>query len=346
MTNYAPQCLCYNICMGTTVGRRRPQAIYDQQHIASLRQHALSIRRNIIAMLTEAGSGHSAGSLDLVEIMTVLFFDQMRQWPDDPASPERDILVLSNGHTCPVLYATLAEAGYFDKSELQTLRQFGSRLQGHPERTAGLPGIETTSGPLGEGLSQAAGMAYYLKYLAKQPDRKVYCVMGDGELNEGNVWEAAMFAAKYKLDNLIAIIDKNHIQLSGKTKDIMPMPSLHKKWADFGWRSLRAFDGNDVVALCNILGGARNVVDDRPRVVIAYTTPGEGIKFMENDYHWHGKVPTPGEAERALYELAGGDDSSALPTDKIATVDAAKQSDLPDEATVVVADVVSGKDVQ
>lgn len=294
--------------MANSVGKRKTGQAYNADHIEAIKRHCKNMRENIIRMLTEAGSGHTAGSLGLVEVLAVLFFDQMNYNPSNPSDINRDILVLSNGHTCPVLYAAMAEAKLIRPNELMTLRKFGSRLQGHPERVK-LPWLETTSGPLGEGLSQAAGMAYYLKYLAPTNQRCVYCIVGDGELNEGNIWEAVMFAAKYKLDNLILIVDHNRIQLSGKTKDIMPMNSLQQKFAKFGWRALRAFAGNDVTQLCSILDGARILKDKAPRVVIAYTTPGEGVDFMENDYHWHGKVPTAGEAERALYELEGGDDT-------------------------------------
>src|SRR6202050_2174876 len=209
----------------------------------ALEEKANVIREDIIQMLEQAGSGHSAGPLGLADIFTALYFVVMKNDPKNPDWPERDILILSNGHCVPVRYATMAEAGYFDKQELMTLRKLGSRLQGHPERTK-LPGMETTSGPLGCGLSQACGMSLAMR-MDKIKDRWIYVVMGDGEQDEGNVWEAAMLAAKYKLNNVIAITDRNNIQIDGPTETVMPLEDLKKKWEAFGWHVLE-IDGNDI----------------------------------------------------------------------------------------------------
>ena len=210
------------------------------------------------------------------------------------------MLVLSNGHTVPVRYATMAHAGYFDIAELQTLRKFGSRLQGHPERTK-LPGMETTSGPLGSGLSQAAGMAYSLKFIDHEDQRWTYVVMGDGELNEGNIWEAAMFAGKYKLHNLIGIIDRNNIQIDGNTEDVMPLENLRAKWESFGWH-VQEIDGHNIESVIDACSMARAIVE-KPSVIIAHTIPGKGVDFMEYDYHWHGAPPNSEQAKKALSEL-------------------------------------------
>lgn len=264
-----------------------------------LREHARNMRRNIIKMLTAAGSGHTAGSLDLADIFASLYFKLMHYNFSDPHDTMRDLLVLSAGHTCPVLYAALAEGGAIKPDELMSLRKFGSRLQGHPERTA-LPYLETTSGPLGSGVSQAAGMAYSIKYLDRTK-RRVYCVTGDGELDEGNVWEAAMFAGKSQLNNLVVFVDRNTIQLSGKTEDIMPLEPLADKWRSFGWL-VKVVNGNDVTEICNTV---LNLLEDnnQPVAIIANTVPAKGVSFMENDYHWHGKVPNAEQAQQALEEL-------------------------------------------
>lgn len=265
-----------------------------------LERHASSVRRSIITMLEQAGSGHTAGALGLADIMTALYFAVLHVSPENPDWDERDFFVMSNGHCAPVLYATLAERGFFPRTELATLRQFGSRLQGHPERQA-LPGVETTSGPLGSGLSQASGMAYHVRYLHPQPKRFVYCLMGDGELDEGNIWEAAMFASKYNLGNLIGIVDRNNIQIGGSTEDVMPLEDLRGKWRSFGWH-VQEIDGHNMESICEAMSMAR-AVTDRPSVIIAHTIPGKGVDFMEGDYHWHGKVPTVEEAQRALAQL-------------------------------------------
>jgi transketolase len=272
------------------------QQIYS---IEALELKANEIRQDIIKMLLAAGSGHSAGPLGLTDVFTALYFNIMKHDPDNPDWSERDILILSNGHCVPVRYATMAHAGYFDKKELLTLRKFGSRLQGHPERLR-LPGMETTSGPLGSGLSQAAGMAMALR-MDKQPHRWVYVIMGDGELDEGNIWEAAMTVGKYKLNNLIAIVDRNNIQIDGPTETVMPLEDLRGKWEAFGWYVLE-IDGNDIEAVIDACSMAKAIVE-KPVVIIAHTIPGKGVDFMEYDFHWHGAPPNADQAKIALREL-------------------------------------------
>lgn len=245
---------------------------------------ANDIRLSIVRMLEAAGSGHSAGPLGLADIFTALYFDVLKHDPKNPEWEERDMFVLSNGHCAPVLYATLAHAGYFDKHELMTLRKFESRLQGHPERRL-LPGIETTSGPLGEGLGQAAGIALAMK-INQQNHRWVYCVVGDGEQNEGNIWESAMLINKYKLHNVIAITDRNNIQIDGTTEYVMPLEDLAAKWEAFGWHVVEV-DGHNIDAIIDACAMARAVVE-KPTMIIAHTIPGKGVDYMEYDYHWHG----------------------------------------------------------
>jgi transketolase len=268
--------------------------------IPALRRRANTIRMRIIQMLAVAESGHSAGPLGMAEILTALYFAILRHDPENPDWAERDVFFLSNGHTVPVQYAAMAEAGYFPVDELRTLRALGSRLQGHPERRL-LPGLESTSGPLGSGLSQAAGYAYSLQYLDGQRSRYVYVVMGDGELNEGNIWEAAMFAGKYRLRQLVAFVDRNYIQIDGPTEDVMPLADLSGKWESFGWHVLE-IDGNDIEAILGAVGTAKAVAD-RPTVILAHTVPGKGVPFMEYDYHWHGMPPTDEQAAQALVVL-------------------------------------------
>jgi transketolase len=267
--------------------------------IEALEKKANTIREDIIRMLEHAGSGHSAGPLGLADIFTALYFDIMNHDPKNPDWDERDILLLSNGHCVPVRYATMAEAGYFDKKELMTLRRLGSRLQGHPERTR-LPGMETTSGPLGSGLSQACGVALGMR-MNKQQHRWVYVVMGDGELDEGNIWEAAMLAPKYKLNNIIGIIDRNNIQIDGPTETVMPLEDLKGKWEAFGWHVLE-IDGNNIEAVIDATAMARAIVE-KPIMIIAHTVPGKGVDFMEYDFHWHGAPPNHEQAVKALHEL-------------------------------------------
>ena len=268
--------------------------------LKQLDQKANDVRKNIISMLEAAGSGHSAGPLGLADILTALYFDIMKVNPENPEDPERDIFILSNGHTVPVQYATMAERGYFPVEELLTLRKFGSRLQGHPERTA-LPGLENTSGPLGSGLSQAAGYAYALQYLDKQPQRWVYVVTGDGELDEGNIWEAAMFAGKYKLGQLIVYVDRNNIQIDGSTDDVMPLEDLRGKWESFGWH-VQEIDGHNIESVIDAASMAR-AITNRPSVILAHTIPGKGVDFMEYDYKWHGMPPNSEQAKEALKKL-------------------------------------------
>lgn len=265
-----------------------------------LEKQANTVRRDIISMLEAAGSGHSAGPLGLSDIVTALYFKIMNIRPEEPEWDDRDLFFLSNGHCVPVQYAVMANRGYFEKSELKTLRQFGSRLQGHPERTK-LPGLENTSGPLGSGLSQAAGVAYTLQYIDHNPKRWVYVVTGDGELNEGNIWEAAMFAGKYKLSQLTVFIDRNNIQIDGTTEDVMPLEDLAGKWRSFGWH-VQEIDGHNMASICDATDMAK-AITTRPSVIIAHTVPGKGVDFMEYDYHWHGAPPNHEQAKKALHDL-------------------------------------------
>jgi transketolase len=267
--------------------------------INKLESIANDIREDIISMLEQAGSGHSAGPLGLADIFTALYFDVLKHDPKKPDWEERDILLLSNGHCVPVRYAAMAHSGYFPKKELQTLRKLGSRLQGHPERQR-LPGLESTSGPLGCGLSQACGVALGLR-MNNDLRRQVYVVLGDGELDEGNIWEAAMLAGKYKLNNITAIIDRNNIQIDGPTESVMPLENLKDKWEAFGWHVLE-IDGNDMEAVIDACSMAK-AVTERPVMIIAYTIPGKGVDFMENDFHWHGAPPNHEQAVKALHEL-------------------------------------------
>jgi len=267
--------------------------------ISGLAKKANDIRVDVIRMLEHAGSGHSAGPLGLADIFTALYFHILKHNPKKPDWGERDILILSNGHCTPVRYVTMAHVGYFPKPEIMTLRKFGSRLQGHPERLR-LPGLETTSGPLGSGLSQATGMALALK-MDDVKNRWVYVICSDGELDEGNSWEAAMLAAKYNPGNLIAIIDRNNIQLDGPTELVMPLESLKAKWEAFGWFALD-INGNDIEAVISAVEMAK-AVTEKPVVIIAHTIPGKGVDFMEKDFHWHGIAPDHEQAKKALHEL-------------------------------------------
>ena len=266
--------------------------------IKFLEEKANKIRQDIIEMLVEAKSGHSAGSLGMTDIFTALYFNIMNHDPKNPSWEERDRLVLSNGHICPVLYSAMAEAGYFPVEELRTLRKYGTRLQGHPHRTK-LPGIETSSGPLGEGLSQACGMAYAAHMDAKK--WRVYCLMGDGEQDEGQIWEAAMFAGKNKLHNLTAIIDRNNIQIDGFTEDVMPIEPLKDKYVAFGWHVIEV-NGHNFEEFIDAVDQAKAIFE-KPTLIIAHTIPGKGVDFMEFKYEWHGKSPKPDEAKVALDQL-------------------------------------------
>lgn len=267
--------------------------------LVALEEKANTIREDIIRMLEHAGSGHSAGPLGLADIFTALYFDILKHDPKKPDWDERDILLLSNGHCVPVRYAAMAEAGYFEKKELMTLRRLGSRLQGHPERLK-LPGLETTSGPLGCGLSQACGIALAMR-MDNIQHRWVYVVMGDGELDEGNIWEGAMLAGKERLNNIIGIIDRNNIQIDGPTENVMPLEDLKGKWESFGWHVLEV-DGNNIESFIDACAMARAIVE-KPVMIIAHTIPGKGVDFMENDFHWHGAPPNHEQAVKALHEL-------------------------------------------
>ncbi len=266
--------------------------------IPELERKANEVRRDIIKMLVAAGSGHSAGPLGMADIFTALYFHIMNHDPKNPDWPERDRLILSNGHICPVRYAAMAHAGYFPLSELKTLRKLGTRLQGHPERLR-LPGVETTSGPLGSGLAQAAGYAYAARMDGAR--FRVFCITSDGEHDSGNHWEAVMFAGKYNLSNLTAIVDRNNIQIDGYTEDVMPLEPLEEKYKAFNWHALH-IDGHNFQEIIDAVEHARAVYEN-PTVIIAHTIPGKGVSFMEGLPEWHGKPPTPEEAKKALHEL-------------------------------------------
>ena len=274
----------------------------DYRKIEGLKIIAKNIRLSIIEMLEKAGSGHTAGSLDLVEILTILYFHTLQHKPQDPSWEERDRLVLSCGHTCPALYATLAYAGYFPKDELSTLRQFNSRLQGHPDRQF-LDILETSSGPLGSGLSQAVGMAMVDK-IYNDSQRKFYAILSDGEFDEGNTWEALMLAAKEKLFNLIVVVDRNYIQIGGNTENVMPLFDLKDKIKSFNC-FVDEVDGHDFEELDDAFRRALNNKNS-PTVIVAKTISAKGVKKWENDYHWHGKAPNKEEAKMAIKEINNG----------------------------------------
>lgn len=264
-----------------------------------LEEKALEIRKDIITMLLEAGSGHTAGPLGMADVFTALYFHIAKHDPKNPNWEERDRIILSNGHICPILYVTMAHAGYFPREELKTLRKFGTRLQGHPHRTA-LPGLETTSGPLGSGTSQAVGMA-----IAGRMDKKkwqVYCLASDGELDAGNSWEGIMLAGKLKLDNLTVLIDRNNIQIDGMTEDIMPLEPLREKYEAFNWHVLD-INGHDFSDIVNGFETARAVYE-KPVCIISHNIPGKGVESIEFDYTWHGNPPkTKEQAEDFLNQL-------------------------------------------
>ena len=268
------------------------------QKLESLALMANRLREDVITMVSRAGSGHIAGALDMADIFTAMYFHILNHDPKRPDWPDRDRLVLSNGHICPVYYAALAHAGYFPVKELETLRRLGSRLQGHPHRGA-LPGVETTSGPLGSGLSQASGIALAARLDGKR--YQVYCLTSDGELGEGNYWEAAMFAGKNRLSNLTVFVDRNNIQIDGFTEQVMPLEPLAEKYRAFNWHVLE-IDGHNFEEIAAAAAEAK-AIHEQPTVVIAHTIPGKGVDFMENDYLWHSKPFKPGEAEKALKEL-------------------------------------------
>lgn len=269
------------------------------EKIKFIEETANEIRKSIIDMLVAAGSGHSAGPLGMADVFASLYFgDVLNCDSKNPEAENRDRVVLSNGHICPVLYATLAHAGYFPREELKTLRKFGTRLQGHPHRTA-LPGIESTSGPLGQGLSQAIGMA-----LAGKMDKakyQVYCLTSDGEHNEGQIWEAVMFAGKNKLDNLMEIMDRNNIQIDGFTEDIMPLEPIRQKYEAFNWHVLE-IDGHNIEAIIGAINEAKAIYE-KPVLIICHTIPGKGVDFMEFDFKWHGMPPNKEQAKEALNQL-------------------------------------------
>jgi transketolase len=277
------------------------------EKIKELQIKANDIRQSIITMLLEAGSGHTAGALGMADIFTLFYFYILKHNPKDPAWEERDRVILSNGHICPVLYASMAHSGYFAVEELKTLRKFGSRLQGHPHREF-LPFVENSSGPLGCGLSQAIGMALADKITEKEKNNSssttskyIYCFMSDGELDEGNSWEAIMLAGKLRLNNLIAVVDRNNIQIDGNTEKVMPLEPLKEKWLAFNWHVIEV-NGHDFQSLNQVVEEAKNITS-KPIVIIAHTIPGKGVKEFERDYKWHGVPPNKEQAENALKEL-------------------------------------------
>lgn len=265
--------------------------------VTRLELKASEIRQSIIEMLYEAKSGHTAGPLDMADIFTLLYFEVLQHDPKNPDWIDRDRLILSSGHICPVLYATMAHAGYFDVSELMTLRKFGSRLQGHPHRES-LPGLETSSGPLGSGLSQAVGMALAERMDNPYSSKYFYCITGDGELNEGQIWEALLLAGKEKLHNLIMIVDRNGIQIDGYTKDVMPLEPLRDKFESFNF-DVQEVDGHNIRALNDAIGKAQAVYG-QPSVIIAHTIASKGVDVFERDFRWHGNPPGKGPEDRVL----------------------------------------------
>jgi transketolase len=268
--------------------------------VTALTLRAEDIRESIVKMLLEAGSGHTAGPLGMADVFTALYFRILNHNPRHPEWVQRDRVILSNGHIAPVLYASMAHAGYFSVSELKTLRRFGSRLQGHPHRET-LPGLETSSGPLGSGLSQAIGMALMDKLEGHKPDRFFYCCMGDGEINEGQVWESFLLLNKYRLTKVISIIDRNTIQIDGYTEDVLPLESLKDKMESFNFHVIE-IDGHNFREIVKAIGQAKSSLD-KPTVIIAHTIPGKGVTAFEGDYRWHGKAPNADEARLALKDL-------------------------------------------
>ncbi len=263
--------------------------------VAQLELTANTIRQSIIEMLTAAGSGHTAGPLGMADIFTLLYFHVLEHDPKNPDWPERDRVILSNGHVAPVLYATLAHAGYFPVEELVTLRKFGTRLQGHPHRGV-LPGVETSSGPLGSGLSQAVGMALAERIDNPYSAKYFYCLTGDGELDEGQIWEAVMLAGKEQLHNLIVIVDRNGIQIDGYTKDVMPLEPLRAKFESFNF-DVQEVDGHNIRSVNDAIGKAQSVYG-QPSVIIAHTIASKGVDVFERDFRWHGNPPGKGPEDR------------------------------------------------
>lgn len=270
----------------------------DKKTMEELKIKAKTVRKNIISMLTEAKSGHPGGSLSAVEILTYLYFKEMNVNPDNPSQQDRDRFVLSKGHGAPVLYSTLAEKGYFPKEELLKLRKTGAMLQGHPDMK-GTPGIDMSTGSLGQGLSAANGMALAGKLDNK--DYRVFVLMGDGEMQEGQIWEAAMTGAHYGLDNVTAFIDNNGLQIDGENKEVMNVEPIEEKWKAFGWHTIR-IDGHDFEQIENAVLEAKNT-KGKPTVIIAKTVKGKGISFMENEVGWHGVAPNQEQYQQAMKEL-------------------------------------------
>jgi len=266
--------------------------------ISELKEMARKIRVDVIKMTHAAGSGHPGGSLSSAEIFTVLYFNIMNHRPEEPEWEDRDVFVLSKGHVCPGLYSAMARSGYFPVEELMTLRKLGSRLQGHPHMCA-LPGLEASTGSLGQGLSIAVGCALGIKLSKK--DSRVYCLMGDGEIEEGQIWEAAMSATHYKVDNLCGIVDRNRLQIDGFCKDVMNYEPLEDKWKSFGWNVITV-DGHDIPALIKAFEEAKTI-KEKPTVIITDTIKGKGVSFMENVAVWHGQAPNDEEMKRALNDL-------------------------------------------
>mgnify|MGYP001574454763 CR=1 FL=1 len=264
-----------------------------EEKIKQLELRANEIRQTIIKMLVTAGSGHTAGPLGMADVFTAFYFHILNHNPGNPEWPERDRLILSNGHIVPVRYATMAHAGYFPIEECLTLRKFGSRLQGHPEREK-LPGVETVSGPLGSGLGQAVGIAYAARMDGKK--FRTYCFMSDGEHDAGNTWESIMFVGKYKLSNLTGLIDRNNIQIDGMTEDIMPLENLRAKYESFNWHVLEV-DGHNIEAMVDVVEEAKTIYE-KPTVIIAHTVPGKGVPEIEFDYRWHGIPPGAGPTDK------------------------------------------------
>lgn len=270
---------------------------YTDTQIKDLELKAKQIRRLIIQMLAKAGSGHPGGSLSSADLITTLYFMILRHNPKEPNWPDRDRFHMSKGHCCPLWYAVLAESGYFPSKELWSLRQLGSILQGHPDRRT--PGVTVASGSLGQGLSVALGMSLAARIDKK--DYRVYCLLGDGETQEGNIWEAAMAASHYKCDNLCAMLDYNGFQIDGRTKDIMNLEPLVSKWQAFGWHAIE-IDGHNIKEILSAFDEAKTI-KGRPAIIIARTIKGKGVSFMENVVDFHGRAPTPEEAQKALKEL-------------------------------------------
>ena len=266
--------------------------------VACLKEKAREIRRSIIRMLAESGSGHPGGSLSAADVLACLYFHTMRHDPLNPTWPERDRFILSKGHACPVVYATLAEAGYFPKEHLMTLRKLGSPLQGHPDMKK-LPGLEMTTGSLGQGFSTCVGMALAAK-LDKSP-RRIFVMIGDGESQEGQIWEAAMAAAHYKLDNITAVLDFNGLQIDGPNEKVITVEPVVAKWRAFGWNVIE-INGHDLLQILDALSPKRTVLG-KPTMIVAHTIKGKGVSFMENVVDFHGKAPTKEQAEKALAEL-------------------------------------------